>query len=271
LRRKRERPAGRSFFLGWVILSGMLRAGLLAASILSLSVPALAGPPDKPVWPLTLRDGIPATLPGWDAAPRDPLPDTDENEMGVYTEVSRFYQKIEPSAARQFRIVVQDYGKGKDLEGAIRKAVAEAGKSPGVDTDRGTAGLRRHRPFAGLADDAGDGRGLPRPSRARPGLQPGPRAGREAPRARRLRPRRVGQLRRARRPPLRSRSAARAEKTGHGCWSSTASSHASRDFAPPTRKRRSGSSPGSSRRRGSRLSSPKSKRRSRVSLSSMKV
>jgi hypothetical protein len=98
----------------------------------------IAGPsvaaPGKPVWPLTLRDGIPASLPGWDAAPRDPLPDTDENEMGVYTEVSRFFQKIEPSAARQFRIVVQDYGKGKDLEGSIRKAVAEAGKAPGVET-----------------------------------------------------------------------------------------------------------------------------------------
>jgi len=85
-------------------------------------------------WPLSLRDGIPKSLPGWDAAPRDPLPDTDENEMGTYTEVSRFFQKIEPSAARQFRIVVQDYGKGADLEAAIKKAMAEAGKSSGVQT-----------------------------------------------------------------------------------------------------------------------------------------
>jgi hypothetical protein len=107
-----------------------------AGAILLLSVLA-AGPvaaAEKAVWPLTLRDGIPATLPGWDPAPRDPLPDTDENEMGTYTEVSRFFQKIEPSAARQFRIVVQDYGKGKDLEGAIRKAMTEAARSPGVET-----------------------------------------------------------------------------------------------------------------------------------------
>jgi hypothetical protein len=91
-------------------------------------------------WPLSLRDGIPRSLPGWDAAPRDPLPDTDENEMGTYTEVSRFFQKIEPSAARQFRIVVQDYGKSADLEGAIKKAMAEAGKSPGVQTAESKVG-----------------------------------------------------------------------------------------------------------------------------------
>jgi hypothetical protein len=103
----------------------------LAALLLCLAAPAAlfsAG------WPLSLRDGIPKSLPGWDPAPRDPLPDTDENEMGTYTEVSRFFQKIEPSAARQFRIVVQDYGKGADLEGAIRKAMAEAGKASGVET-----------------------------------------------------------------------------------------------------------------------------------------
>ena len=32
------------------------------------------------------------------------------------------------------RIVVQDYGKGADLEAAIRKAMAEAGKAAGVET-----------------------------------------------------------------------------------------------------------------------------------------
>ncbi|MGH9367637.1 MAG: hypothetical protein ACRD3M_08185 [Thermoanaerobaculia bacterium] len=110
------------------------RTGLLAAPLLALALEASAEPPDHPVWPLTLRDGIPASLPGWDAAPRDPLPDSDENEMGTYTEVSRFFQKIEPSTARQFRIVVQDYGKGSDVDRSIRKAVTEAGKAPGVET-----------------------------------------------------------------------------------------------------------------------------------------
>jgi len=104
-----------------------------AALLIALAAPGPGAPPDKPVWPLTLREGIPTTLPGWDPAPRDPLPDTDENEMGIYTEVSRFFQKIEPGGARQFRIAVQDYGSGKDLEGSIRKAM-EAAKSAGVDT-----------------------------------------------------------------------------------------------------------------------------------------
>jgi hypothetical protein len=55
--------------------------------------------------------------------------------MGVYTEVSRFFQRIEsPTSVRQFRLVVQDYGAGKDLTGAIRQAVAEAGKAKGVET-----------------------------------------------------------------------------------------------------------------------------------------
>ncbi|HTO86607.1 MAG TPA: hypothetical protein VMR54_03645 [Thermoanaerobaculia bacterium] len=113
----------------------MLRRSVgVAALLLGLSALASAGAPDNPSWPLNLRNGIPTALPGWDAAPRDPLPDTDENGMGVYTEVSRFFQKIEPSTARQFRIVVQDYGKGKDLEAAIRQAVAEAAKAPGVET-----------------------------------------------------------------------------------------------------------------------------------------
>ena len=108
------------------------RRTLAALALLLLTADVAPAAPDKPSWPLTLRDGIPKTLPGWDAAPRDPLPDTDENEMGTYTEVSRFFQKIEPSRARQFRIVVQDYGKGADLEPAIRKAVAESAKA-GVD------------------------------------------------------------------------------------------------------------------------------------------
>jgi hypothetical protein len=90
--------------------------------------------PKKTAWPLSLRDGLPKELPGYSAAPTDPLPDTDENDMGVFTEVSRFYQKIEsPTVTRQFRLVVQDYGKDKDLEASIRQAVAESAKAPSVE------------------------------------------------------------------------------------------------------------------------------------------
>ena len=88
----------------------------------------------KSAWPLSLADGLPKELPGYVAAPTDPLPNTDENDMGVFTEVSRFFQKIEsPTVARQFRLVVQDYGKEKNLEPQIRKAVAESAKAPSVE------------------------------------------------------------------------------------------------------------------------------------------
>ena len=94
---------------------------------------ALAALPEKPSWPLTLREGLPASLPGWTAAPSDPLPDEGENEMGKYTEVARFFQKIEgPSSARQFRVAVQDYGAGRDLVQPIRKAFVEASGAPNV-------------------------------------------------------------------------------------------------------------------------------------------
>src|SRR6266542_3692135 len=77
----------------------------------------------KTAWPLSLADGLPEELPGYIAAPTDPLPNTDENDMGVFTEVSRFFQRIESSTmARQYRLVVQDYGKEKNLEPEIRKA-----------------------------------------------------------------------------------------------------------------------------------------------------
>jgi hypothetical protein len=88
----------------------------------------------KTAWPLSLADGLPKELPGYTPAPRDPLPDTDENDMGVFTEVSRFFQRIEsPTVTRQLRLVVQDYGKEKKLESAIRKAVEEAAKAPSVE------------------------------------------------------------------------------------------------------------------------------------------
>ena len=102
--------------------------------VVPFAAPALPTAPAKTAWPLSLKDGIPATLPGYAAAPRDPLPDTDENEMGLYTEVSRFFQRIEsPTSVKQFRLVVQDYGSGKDLAGAIKKAVAEASRAPSVE------------------------------------------------------------------------------------------------------------------------------------------
>ncbi len=104
-------------------------AGLL---LLVLALP-ISAQEKKTAWPLSLRDGVPAELPGYTAAPSDPLPDTDENDMGVFTEVSRFFQRIEsPTVVRQFRLVVQDYGKEKNLEPELRKAVAESAKIPSV-------------------------------------------------------------------------------------------------------------------------------------------
>ena len=116
----------------------------MRSRVLSAAVPLLAlllGPtaslpasPEKPAWPLTLREGLPASLPGYAAAPTDPLPDESENEMGAYVEVSRFFQRIESATStKQFRLVVQDYGSGKDVVAALRKAFAEA-KQAGVET-----------------------------------------------------------------------------------------------------------------------------------------
>ena len=97
------------------------------------TAPGIAAP-EKPVWPLTLREGLPATLPGYEAAPRDPLPEEGENEMGKYTEVSRFFQRIEnPNSTKQFRLAVQDYGAGSDLQAAIRKAFTEASRAGEVE------------------------------------------------------------------------------------------------------------------------------------------
>ncbi|MEX0880615.1 MAG: hypothetical protein WEF99_10735 [Thermoanaerobaculia bacterium] len=104
-------------------------AGLL---LIALALP-LSSQEKKTAWPLSLADGLPRELPGYAPAPSDPLPDTDENDMGVFTEVSRFFQRIEsPTVARQFRLVVQDYGKEKNLEPELRKAVAESARIPSV-------------------------------------------------------------------------------------------------------------------------------------------
>ena len=113
----------RLFFLALLAVSGAVAPDVSTAS-----------GPVAPQWPLTLREGLPAALPGWAAAPTDPLPDEQENAMGRYTEVGRFFQKIESATStKQFRIAVQDYGSGHDLLPAIRKAVKEAAAT-GVET-----------------------------------------------------------------------------------------------------------------------------------------
>ncbi len=119
-----------------------MRKGLLVALLASAA--ALPAEEKKTAWPLSLADGLPRELPGYTTAPTDPLPDTDENDMGVFTEVSRFFQRIEsPTVTRQFRLVVQDYGKDRALESEIRKAVGEAATHPGVETrDVMIAGLK---------------------------------------------------------------------------------------------------------------------------------
>ncbi len=111
-------------------------AGFLAALLFSFFLAlVLRALPDKPEWPLTLREGLPASLPGYAAAPTDTLPEEAENEMGPYVEASRFFQRIEsPTSTKQFRIAVQDYGDGRDLMASLRKAVAEAKKTSGVET-----------------------------------------------------------------------------------------------------------------------------------------
>jgi len=90
--------------------------------------------PDAPKWPLTLREGLPSSLAGWAGAPTDPLPEEGENGMGRYTEVGRFFQKIESSkSTKQFRLSVQDYADGRDLAPQLKSAFKEAA-SAGAET-----------------------------------------------------------------------------------------------------------------------------------------
>ena len=106
----------------------------LVPAVLTLVAWTTVAQEKKTSWPLSLADGLPKALPGYSAAPSDPLPNTDENDMGIFTEVSRFFQQIEsPTVTRQFRLVVQDYGKEKKLEPELRKAMAEAAKAPSVE------------------------------------------------------------------------------------------------------------------------------------------
>ncbi len=125
----------------------VIAAGFSLVSIAALPLPAAAPAPVPTApaassaasapsarWPLVLLDGLPAVLFGWTAAPTDPLPDEGENGMGHYTEVSRFFQKIDsPTVTHQFQVSVQDYGPGKDVVPELRRAVAEAAKA-GVET-----------------------------------------------------------------------------------------------------------------------------------------
>lgn len=114
-----------------------MRKARVVLLLLAAAFPTAAqekAPEKKTGWPLSLADGLPKELPGYVAAPTDPLPDTDENDMGIFTEVSRFFQRIEsPTVTRQFRLVVQDYGKQKNVEVDLKKAVAEAGTHQGVE------------------------------------------------------------------------------------------------------------------------------------------
>jgi N-acetylglutamate synthase-like GNAT family acetyltransferase len=95
----------------------------------------LSATQDNPTWPLTLREGLPASLPGYAAAPTDRLPEDAENEMGPYVEVARFFQRIESqTSTKQFRIAIQDYTSGKDLGASLRAAFAETKKTKGIET-----------------------------------------------------------------------------------------------------------------------------------------
>ena len=120
--------------IGYSDLVRFPRAALLALASLSLAARA-GGAPDKPVWPLTLREGLPASLPGFAAAPSDPLPEDSENEMGAHVEVSRFFQRIESkSSTSQFRIAIQDYAAARDLTPDLRKAFQQAKQTGAVET-----------------------------------------------------------------------------------------------------------------------------------------
>ena len=102
--------------------------------LLLLAAAAASAGPEAPKWPLTLREGLPSALSGWASAPTDPLPEEGENGMGRYTEVGRFFQKIESSkSTKQFRLSVQDYAEGRDLAPQLKNAFKEAA-SAGAET-----------------------------------------------------------------------------------------------------------------------------------------
>jgi hypothetical protein len=89
-----------------------LRRTLWAASLplcLQLGAPVLLpAVPDKPVWPLTLREGLPVSLPGYAAAPTDTLPDESENEMGpsLFLFWGQTYVRVQVKAGDDYRVRV---------------------------------------------------------------------------------------------------------------------------------------------------------------------
>ena len=121
-----------------------------ATLLLTLAwLPLAAAPPPEPTpvpsagWPGSLMNGLPVEVRGYAAAPKDPLPDTDENEMGVYTQVSRRFQQIQSRTfAKVLVFIVQDYGPGKDLTASLRGATREAGKNSGVSAREQSVGGR---------------------------------------------------------------------------------------------------------------------------------
>ena len=159
--------------------------------------------------------------------------------MGVFTQVARFFQRIEsPTVTRQFQLVVQDYGKDKNLEAAIRKAMAEAATHPGVEArDVMIAGLKA---FAVTDRSSGNPTTLVTvivlPSRLV--LAQGANVDRDAALKllvlRGLPPGRGGEVT----PAPVVRSAGRAARTGRAWSSSTGSSRASRSCTPPNDRRR---------------------------------
>lgn len=120
-----------------------LRVTTLLVVLLLQRAAARGLPPSASAWPSSLRDGLPKKLPGYVTAPKDPFPDTDVNAMGPYTQVSRRYQRIESSSAKVLVLLVQDYGNNTSLLVALRDALREAGKSPGIESrEREIAGRK---------------------------------------------------------------------------------------------------------------------------------
>src|SRR5262249_8315982 len=119
---------GYSFLRMRKLLGGVFLLGV------ALAVLGQGSPGKKGGWPKSLAGGLPKGGPGDTPAPTGRPADTDQSAKGDFTHVARSFQRIEsPSVTRQFQLVVQDYGKEKDLEPQIRKAMAEASTHPGVE------------------------------------------------------------------------------------------------------------------------------------------
>lgn len=144
--KKRSRRGPLFYFRVFGLFSGSVRSLRVTTLLLVLVLQRAAArgfPSSASTWPSSLRDGLPEKLPGYVTAPKDPFPDTDENAMGPYTQVSRRYQRIESSSAKVLVLLVQDYGKNTNLLAALRDALRQAGKSPGIESrERKIAGRK---------------------------------------------------------------------------------------------------------------------------------